>query len=97
MYAMRIYESMVILDPQLDATDTKKIEELIRKLMGEYAPQITKIEHLGKKQLKYKIMKQNEGIYALVTLRADGIKSSAIQKQAKLNPEILRYLMLHEA
>lgn len=92
---MRTYECMVILDPGFDAKDTKKRDALIAKLLGEYNKNIKEIRDWGKRELKYEINKFKDGIYLLLILEStDPIKTSLIQGNKRLMPEVLRFLLI---
>lgn len=85
---------MVIFDPSLDAADTKKRDILIGKLLGEQAKFIKDKITLGKKQLAYDINKQKEGLYCLFKLDGPRIDMTILEKQVKLMPEVIRYLLV---
>lgn len=94
---MRKYECMVILRPDIDPSDTTKIEETVRKFFDSNAKFIKSFDHWGKRTLSYPIKKSNEGIYVLVKAQADEIKVSILQKKLKLTEDVLRFLLKVEA
>ncbi|MFC1646749.1 30S ribosomal protein S6 [Patescibacteria group bacterium] len=89
---MRAYELMLVFDPAVDPSDTKKINSLVEKFLGENAKFIKNTEIIGKKKLRYSINKNMEGVYALVTLEASSIDTVHMVKQDKLMTEIVRFL-----
>jgi ribosomal protein S6 len=90
---MRTYELMVILKPEFDPGDEKKIKAVIAKLLGAQAKAIVSTEIVGKKHLSYPIQKMSEGTYTLTKLNSARIDLSLIEKQVKLMPEILRQMV----
>lgn len=91
---MRTYESMVILDPDIDPKDTKKRDAVIKKLFGNFADAIVSITEFGKRELRYEINKKKEGLYILVNLKTDKqINTGNIQKQSRMMTEVLRFLV----
>lgn len=90
---MRTYELMVIIDPKIDTKDTKTLEGLVKKLLGDQSSSIKEFTHMGKRELSYKMNHLSEGVYVLVKLEANSISVDPVEKQMKLMPEIVRYLL----
>lgn len=88
----RQYELMVVFHPTVDASDAKKLEEGVKKLVGDSAT-LSDVKLLGKKSLAYPIQKQTEGVYVLATLTAEALHVSDIEKRTKVGAEVLRYLL----
>lgn len=85
---------MVLFTKSVDPTDDKARDVLLAKLLGQVYKKITNTTTLGKKQLAYMIKKETEAVYVVVQIEADTIDASAIDKQSKLMPEVLRYLLI---
>jgi small subunit ribosomal protein S6 len=90
---MRTYELMLILTPETDPTDTKKITETVNKLLGVQAKSVEKVEIIGKKRLSYPIRKLSEGVYVLAKLKSERIDLAPIEKTVRLIPEVLRHMV----
>ncbi len=91
---MKQYELMVLFHPDIKGDDEKKQKSLLDRLLGEDKKYITSVKPLGKKALAYPIRKCTEGVYALIELSADRIDVSPMNNQAKLMPEILRFMLI---
>jgi small subunit ribosomal protein S6 len=91
---MKKYELMVILNPVIDPTDTKKIDGIVQKILGNEAKYIKTKNIWGKKPLAYEIHHFKEGIYILYTLEAPKIDIMHIGKQAKMMTDIIRYSLI---
>ncbi|OGG23728.1 30S ribosomal protein S6 [Candidatus Gottesmanbacteria bacterium RIFCSPLOWO2_01_FULL_43_11b] len=89
----RAYELMVLLKSDFDGENSKKREEIVKKLLGDSAT-LKEVTSLGKKQLAYPIIKETEAIYLLANVSSDGLKLEEINKHAKLDEQILRFLLL---
>ncbi len=89
---MRRYEFMLIFRPDFDTKDTKKRDEVIAKLLGA-SVKVTNVTDMGKKRLAYPIQKYEEGNYVLVLLSADALKVGEIEKQVRLQTDVIRYLL----
>lgn len=91
---MRTYELMLILLPTIEEKDSKKHDELIKKLTSGTSAQVKEITVLGKKTLQFSIAKQHEGLYLLIKLEATNLAAGSLTKQAKLIPEVIRLLLV---
>lgn len=89
---MRSYELMLVVRPEFDYENAQKRQELVEKLVGEGAT-VSEVNLLGKKQLAYLIEKQKEAVYLLAEVKAEALKNDEIDKRARLNEAVLRYLL----
>lgn len=90
---MHTYELMVILHPDIDPTDDKKRDALISKMLGEAAKTVKETKTLGKKSFSYPIAKQTQGTYVLLKLEGESVKTADLEKNRKMIPEVLRFLL----
>lgn len=88
----KTYELMVVARGDFSMDDEEKRKALIETLAGENVS-VGNISIVGKKRLAYPINKQTEGVYFLATLNSRALKSSDIEKRARLNENVLRYLL----
>ena len=89
---IRTYELMLVVRPDFPVEDVKKRDDLIGKIMKD--AKINDVTVLGKKHLAYPIRKQTDGIYILIHCTGDSIKTGAIEKEAKLGTDVIRFLLL---
>ena len=91
---MHPYELMVILDPGIDertvAPSMDKFLGVIRNAGGE----IENVDIWGKRRLAYEIQKKTEGIYAVVNFTATSAATQELDRQLKLNEQIMRTKVL---
>ena len=87
---MRAYEVMVILDPSLEertvGPSLDKYLNVIRKDGGT----VESVDIWGRRRMAYEIKKNQEGIYAVVTLNAEPDSVKELDRQLTLNESILR-------
>lgn len=83
---------MLILMPSFEGENERKREDIIKKLLGDKVT-VREITSWGKRQLAYPIKKQTEGIYLLAMIDADSLVVGEVEKQARLMPDVLRYLL----
>ncbi|MFZ5845504.1 MAG: 30S ribosomal protein S6 [Patescibacteria group bacterium] len=90
---MRDYELMLVLAPDFDAEKSKSGEELVKKLLGGAKATLSELNVLGKKPLAYPIKKQTEGVYLLAKVTGEQLAVAQLEKQAKLEGKVLRFLL----
>ena len=87
---MRAYEVMVIRDPSLEertvGPSLDKYLNVIRKDGGT----VESVDIWGRRRMAYEIKKNQEGIYAVVTLNAEPDTVKELDRQLTLNESILR-------
>lgn len=92
IWFMRSYMLTLILAPDTDVTDTKGVDALVKKFVGELGT-VKDVTVMGKKKLTYPMKKQLEGVFVNATLEASGLKISHLGKQANTTNEVLRYML----
>lgn len=90
---MRDYEFMLVLVPDFDHSDTKKQNDIVKKILSTQKVTVKSIDDWGKKKLAYPIQKKEEGVYLLAHLEAESLQVGAIEKQCRLDENVLRYLL----
>ena len=87
---MRAYEVMVILDPSIEERTVEgsldKYLNVIRKDGGS----VESVDVWGRRRMAYEIKKNQEGIYAVVSLTAEPDTVKELDRQLTLNESILR-------
>lgn len=88
--ALRAYEVMVILDPNLDE---RVVEPSLEKYLGiirNDGGTVESVEVWGRRRLAYEVKKNAEGIYAVINLSAEPASVKELDRQLTLNESILR-------
>ena len=86
------YEAIFIYDQQ-DAVFKSSIEKT-KAIFSGYGVDITSEEDMGKKKLAYEVKKKKEGHYYLYHIKVDGSKIAQIEKDLRLDEDILRHLFV---
>lgn len=89
---MTQYKLTVIVSPQFDGTDTKKVTDLVTTFLGKTA-KIKDLVLLGKKTLAYPIQKKLEGFFVSVRAESIGLRTADLQKHVQENTDIMRFLL----
>jgi small subunit ribosomal protein S6 len=56
--------------------------------------QVTKIDRWGRRKLAYELDKQRDGYYVLMNAEIDPQNLPELERNLKLSPDILRYLLI---
>jgi small subunit ribosomal protein S6 len=91
---MRPYEIMVILDPTLDERTVAPSLEAFLNVIRKDGGTVDKVDIWGKRRLAYEILKHEEGIYAVIDVKAQPATVSELDRQLSLNESVLRTKVL---
>jgi len=89
---MRKYELMVVFP--LEEDQFKTGAEGVRKVLADFGAQIVSEEPYGDRDLTYEIKKRNRGRYVLFTITASPDKIVEMDRQFKLNTNLLTFLFV---
>ncbi len=88
--ALRAYEVMVILDPNLDERTVEPSLDKYLNVIRKDGGSVDKVDVWGRRRMAYEIRKNAEGIYAIVTLQAEPATVKEFDRQLTLNESVLR-------
>ena len=89
--ALRAYEVMVILDPDLEErTVAPSLEQYLNNVVKKDGGTVEKVDVWGRRRLAYEVNKNAEGIYAVIELQAEPATVKELDRQLGLNESVLR-------
>ncbi len=89
--ALRAYEVMVILDPDLEErTVAPSLDQYLNNVVRKDGGTVEKVDVWGRRRLAYEIDKNAEGIYAIIELQAEPATVKELDRQLTLNESVLR-------
>lgn len=88
------YELMVILTPEIDERQVAPTLDRFLKVITNDGGSIENVDIWGKRRLAYEIQKKTEGIYAVVNFTATSAATQELDRQLKLNEQIMRTKVL---
>ena len=91
---MREYETLFIINPDLDEEATKAVIEKFSSLLENEGGEVLKVDEWGKKRLAYEVNEISEGYYVLMTLKPNRMFPGA-SKGFKIDGNILRYIVVN--
>ena len=89
---MNLYEHTIITRADTSSSQLKQIEEKYTKLVEKFDGNIIKTEKWGLLNLSYLIKKNKKGNYIHFKIKADGKIISELEKNEKIDKNLLRYL-----
>ena len=89
---MNFYEHTIIARQDISPSQLKQIEEKYSKIVEKLDGNIVKLENWGLMNLSYLIKKNKKGNYIHFKIKADGKVISELEKNEKIDKNLLRYL-----
>ena len=87
---MRAYEVMVILDPSLEERTVEPSLDKYLNVIRKDGGSVESVDVWGRRRMAYEIQKNQEGIYAVITLNAQPDSVKELDRQLTLNESVLR-------
>ncbi len=88
--ALRAYEVMVILDPDVEERTVAASIDTYLNVVRQDGGSVENVDVWGRRRLAYEIDKKPEGIYAVVELKAEPATVKELDRQLGLNESVLR-------
>jgi small subunit ribosomal protein S6 len=88
------YELMVIFDPEVDERQVAPKLDGFLKVITTDGGTIDNVDIWGRRRLAYEIKKKAEGIYAVVNFTATSEATQELDRQLKLNEQVMRTKVL---
>ena len=89
---MNLYEHTIIARQDTSPSQIKQLQEKYTKIVEKNEGDIVKIESWGLMNLAYLIKKNKKGNYIHFKIKADGKAISELEKNEKIDKNLLRYL-----
>ena len=90
---MSKYESIIIVNPNVDEEGLKALEEKFTGLINENG-KVESVENMGKKKLAYEIKKFAEGTYLLFNFESKPSAIAELERIYRITDEILKHIVV---
>ena len=90
---MNKYESVIIINPNVDEAGLKALEEKFTGLINENG-KVESVENMGKKRLAYEINKVNEGTYLLFNFEAKPDSIKELERVYRITDDIMKFIVV---
>ena len=90
---MNQYETIIIINPNLDETTTKATIEKFTNMINENG-KVESTEEWGKKRLAYPISKQNEGYYVLINFSSNPEFIDELERVYNITDDVIKHIIV---
>ena len=88
---MNKYESVVIINPNVDEAGLKALEDKFTGLINANGS-VTEVENMGKKKLAYDIKKNKEAYYMVFKFEANPTLIAELERVYRITDEVLKFI-----
>ena len=92
---MNKYESIIIVNPNVDEAGLKALEEKFTGLINENG-KVESVENMGKKTLAYEIKKCKEGNYILFNFEAKPDSIKELERVYRITDDIIKFIVIRK-
>ncbi|MFH1824386.1 MAG: 30S ribosomal protein S6 [Candidatus Firestonebacteria bacterium] len=93
---MKIYESMFVVDGQVQDPEVDKLIEKFKQIILSYKGEIIKAEKMGKRELSYEIRGMKEGTYIYLEINSEKEGISELERNYSITDSIIRQLTVRK-
>lgn len=93
---MRVYELVLVFNPDLTSEKQKNQLEKIKKIAADLKGKVKKTMEWGRRELAYPIKKKNVGCYFLWEIELPEDKLGDFNNKLKIEEGLLRYLLVRK-
>ena len=92
---MNKYESVIIVNPNLDEAGVKALEDKFTGLINANG-KVAEVENMGKKRLAYEIKKFKEGTYMLFNFEAKPDSIKELERVYRITDDIIKFIVVRK-
>lgn len=92
---MNKYESIIIINPNIEEATAKALEEKFVGLINENG-KLESVEDMGVKKLAYEIKKNKEGHYILFNFEAKPELITELERVYRIADEVLKFITVRK-
>ena len=92
---MNKYESVIIINPNLETESIKALIEKISNLINNNG-KVDSVEEVGKKKLAYEIKKNKEGYYIVFKFESKPESIAELERMYRITDEVLKFIVIKE-
>lgn len=92
---MNKYESVIIINPNLEGEAIKALIEKFSKLINNNG-KVDSVEEIGKKRLAYEIKKNKEGYYVVFKFESKPEAIAELERIYRITDEVIKFIVVKE-
>lgn len=89
---MNCYETLFVVKPTLTEQEIASQITKIKDVLAKEDAELIATDDMGMRRLAYTVAKQNRGYYTVLYYKADGSKINEIERNLKINEDIIKFL-----
>lgn len=89
---MNCYETLFVVKPTLTEQEIASQVTKIKDVLVKEGAELIATDDMGMRKLAYAVAKQNRGYYTVLYYKADGSKIAEIERNLKINEDIIKFL-----
>ena len=90
---MNKYESVVIINPNVEETKLKELIERFQTLINTDG-KVEKVTEIGKKKLAYEVNKNKEGYYVVYDFEANPSLIAELERNYRITDEVMKFIVV---
>ncbi len=90
---MNKYESVIIINPNVEETALKELIERFQNLINTDG-KVENVNELGKKKLAYEIKKNKEGYYVVYDFEANPSLIAELERNYRITDEVIKFIVV---
>ena len=90
---MNKYESVIIINPNVEETELKELIERFQNLINTDG-KVEKVNELGKKKLAYEVKKNKEGYYVIYDFEANPNLIAELERNYRITDEVIKFIVI---
>ncbi len=90
---MNKYESVIIINPNVEETALKELIEKFQNLINTDG-KVEKVNELGKKKLAYEVKKNKEGYYVVYDFEANPGLIAELERNYRITDEVIKFIVV---
>ena len=90
---MNKYESVVIINPEVDEEGVKALENTFTDMINKNG-KVSKVDELGKKKLAYEVKKCTEGNYVVFNFEATPTLIAELERNYRITDDVIKFIVI---
>ena len=92
---MNKYESVIIINPNVDEEGLKALVQRFSDLINENG-KIESVDELGKRKLAYDVKKNKEGYYVVFNFEAQPDSITELERNYRITDEVIKFIVVRK-
>jgi small subunit ribosomal protein S6 len=94
LLAMRAYEVMIIVDPEVDDAGVKSVVTRVTDLVQADAGRVATLDNWGRRRFTHPLKRKNEGTYLVFEIVTPATSLDPLDRNLRLADEIIRHKII---